>query len=869
MILQRLFFLLSITVLTALIIGCSGNTTDPVSNDIALLPDNMPIIGLSAADGVYDAVGIMGAYDFNFDAETLTAEISSTRKSSIGESFIVSGMGYWNVLPCGNCLTLDAIVPDGDHFKVTFKISHPFPLGDPGLPSSGKNRQDLDIFDLALAVQPRGLASDNYLLTGGGTYIYPEFCVNADAYTTELANLTGDPAALPYFLVVDDSDTGMPTYNEFPMGTINSLFDVYFNTGGTFTLYLTMGYGASATWETRFACKYYNPEFNRKAAWKVDVTPPNADDPPSMANTWNDQDTSTEFDVVVEVYDWQIGSPVYPLPADFRNAPDNNVYAASEVEQVSLEIPGMFSTLKTMTTADSGFGAPAAPLVYAFHVANENSLAAGTYYGLVMVDDSRPPLTEADMRDFLVHCPEGVDRYNYVMPEYAAYQVFPAAVVQGCGPITGEITSPVCPLGGVNDDAMVAFSAEASSDNSGDPIVSYEWDMDYDGTTFNVDGSGASAMLGPFDNPTCGTPDEEPFDYLVAVRATDSCTPPNVTVFDTCVVTVVCGGVTDEIYSMLYRPKIDGDTCFDICVQPDSFVYVVTDHPDTGNTGGHSQGGKRTALQYTNDLVTMVIMNEGDGMADPAPTWVTFDDEWNNMDVTAGGNLVTNLGHGAVASWTVSGATADLPNAGYIWCGDGLGLSIVPDVTNIDSTTAGPGVLGYGERNENPACLFEPKADWTYGFADSDPAATSGLNTAPATIYDLLAGDVVGIDGISGTDNTLVFVSSATEGKIAIVGDCYSDSDDMAEISFTGTLGLADGQFTGGLDVSIDSSGNIVTLENLGASVFRFQKFDSGLTWIYSCNWNGPGAPMRIDFDTADDNLFMLTVEGMHILYVQ
>ena len=80
MILQRFVIFLSITVMAVLIIGCSGNSTDPISNDAAALPDNMPIIGLSAADGVYDAVGIMGVFDFYLDPETLTAELITTRK---------------------------------------------------------------------------------------------------------------------------------------------------------------------------------------------------------------------------------------------------------------------------------------------------------------------------------------------------------------------------------------------------------------------------------------------------------------------------------------------------------------------------------------------------------------------------------------------------------------------------------------------------------------------------------------------------------------------------------------------------------------------------------------------------------------------
>lgn len=861
--LQRFILIFSIAVMAALI-GCSGNATDPVSNDTASLPDDMPIIGLSAADGVYNALGIMGAYELNFDAETLTAELVTIRNSAIGESFIVSGMGYWNVLPCGNCILLDAIIPDGDNFIVTFKIKHPFALGDPGQPSSGKNRQDLDIFDLALTVQPRGITADNFLLTSGGTYIYPEFCVDADAYTTELANMTGDPAALPYYLIVDDSDVGVSTFNEFPMGTDYMPFDIILSVGGSFTLYLTMGYGASATWETRFACKYYNPEFNRKAAWKVDVIPPNGDDPPAMGNTWDTLDSTTEYDVTVEVYDWQIGAAVYPIPADFSNAPANSVYAASEVAQVSLEIPGMFSTLKTMTTADSGLGSPASPAVYTFAVANENSLGGGTYYGLVRVEDSRPPLSETEMRDFLVNCPEGIDRYHYIMPEYAAYQVFEATVVGGCGPITGSITSPNCPLSGVNDDAMLMFTADAASANGGDPIVLYEWDMDYDGSTFDVDGTGPSALLGPFDNPTCGTPGEEPVDYTVAVRATDSCSTPNVTVFDTCVVTVdSCE--TDLIASIGFVAKPAADAWFDVCVMPDSYVYVIADHDATGNTDGNCVDGMRTALRFANDLTGMEVINETEGMAAPNPISRDWLGDWIRMDVSTGGNLITSQCGAGIGTWSVSGTTAT--SVACCWAlACSTGSSPIPDVADHNPSGGyGTGIIGFGQVHEG----CDP-SDWALGFADTDLENYSGYNSNAEYMFthDGFLDYLVGMEGIDGTENILVLYCSDTEAALSIWGDCYDQGEDAEILSTAGSFGTGPGDFTGGMDVSIDSAGNIVTVENHGASS-RFQKFTPGLVYTYASVWQGTDTPMRIDFDKGDDTLYMLTTEGVHILSVQ
>jgi len=78
----------------------------------------------------------------------------------------------------------------------------------------------------------------------------------------------------------------------------------------TFNLYLTCGYGSSAVLVDRLNPTYYNPEFNRKSAWKVEVIPPNGTNPPSQGNTWASNDSSTPFNVTVKAYDWQIGANV-------------------------------------------------------------------------------------------------------------------------------------------------------------------------------------------------------------------------------------------------------------------------------------------------------------------------------------------------------------------------------------------------------------------------------------------------------------------------------------------------------------------------------------------------------------------------------
>ena len=418
-----------IILVISLLIGCSGKSS-PLN--LAVNPpdnDSTAIIGLTANDQMMNGLAIMGSYELAIDPVKNSAEIIPQRKSSVGESYIVSGAGFFTSSPCSKCFKIKSIALDANgNLVLSFLIVHPFLAGDPLKPPSGRNRLDLDIFDPAAVIAPKDLVPNSFAFTG--TSAYAGFLVNADGYTTELAEVSGDNAAMPYVLAVDDSVSGNSTWNEFAMGA-EGLFDMIFdlsNGGLTYNIYLTMGYGSSAKKAQRLIPTYYNPEFNRKAAWKVDVVPPNGSNPPSAGNTWTDSNSTGTYDVAVKVYDWQIGANVNP---DLSNQTD--IYAASGVSQVSVEIPGMYNSLKILNTPDnpSATGMPNDPLVYSFHIANENLLAAGKYIGLVKVSDERTPLSPAEKRDYLIHSPVGVGTENYNIPEYATYQAFNAYVVVG------------------------------------------------------------------------------------------------------------------------------------------------------------------------------------------------------------------------------------------------------------------------------------------------------------------------------------------------------------------------------------------------------------------------------------------------------
>lgn len=434
------------------IAGCSGESsvTLPGSDELS---DSLPGAGLAATNDSFNALGIFGAYELSInDNEIQSAEIIAKRTSSLGESYIVNGISYFTIAICTDCLKIKSIGYTNEGLiQLTFAIRHPFEPGDPLKPPTCINRLDLDVFDLALLVQPIETTPDAFTLTSAS--LYSSIVANSSGYTTELGNAIEDSSALPFVLVIDDNTAVTDTFNKFEMGA-EVEFDVLFDIVGNcnFNLYLTMAYGWSATKSERLTPTYYNPEFNRKSAWKVVVTPPNGDNAPDITNTWNAGDNTVAFDVTVEVFDWQIGANVNP---DLENTDD--VYAASEVTSVSLEIPGMNSSLVSVSTPDSGVGTPDNPLVYTLSTANENLLPESEYTGLVKVSDGRIPgsVLFGGETDTMADSPDGIILNWVAIPEFATYQTFTASVVVGitCDPVE-NVTLTVNRLPASGDHAV-------------------------------------------------------------------------------------------------------------------------------------------------------------------------------------------------------------------------------------------------------------------------------------------------------------------------------------------------------------------------------------------------------------------------------
>jgi hypothetical protein len=855
--------ILVVLFLTALAIaGCSGGGTPvtPVSDERPAFPtDSLPIIeGTSYSDGSFQASGILGAYELRIDPATMSADLVAKRTPSLGESWTVSGKAFFTIAPCSNCLTIDSVeLTVENYLKVHFAINHPFDPGVTTLPPSGKNRLDLDIFDVAAVIVPMGGTATNYALMGKAAYT--GVLANNAGYTTELANITTDPAAMPYALVVDDNAAATDTWNKFPMGT-DSFFDVFFdlNTITTlgFDMYLTFGYGKSAEKKAnRLTPTYFNPEFNRKQAWKVVVTPPQGSNPPAMGNTWADNNPTEIYNVKVEVFDWQQGvttvanPPVLPTDIAFL----------SNVSSVSVDIPGMNTTLPTATTPTGGTGEPDNPLVFEVPIANQNTLAAGEYIGLVKVSDERVPEATPALIDFMIHTPNGIELVNYAIPAFETYQTFVATVVVGCGPITGSITTPTCPVTGQSNGAKINFTVTASSANGGNPITLYECDYDYNGTTFTTDFSNATgvfANVGPFSVPDpCA--DNVPQDFTVAFRATDSCTPANVTLFATCVVTVtLCAHITcidDE-------PIAAGDTWYDICVKPNSWVYAITDHVSTGHTGGTCTGN-RTILRYNNDLsgVTVITNTDGTGMGRLSYCsgfpW-NMSAQWEDMDVSINGTLVANMA-GLFVTYGQYGTTVTRLSTHWYYGG-------MPYPEDLTCGQDAP----YGEVLAGLAYDSSYVFDWGMLFTDSNPSTYGAywIKAAPNYYPNAIAVDM---PATGGNVEMVALTSSATTARLSRLGNIVGAGVTITEIATTGTYGSGDGQFKGTTDVAMDGNNKLLTLENQGGGVYRIQCFTyPALAWQWTHVWNCTGNPLRMDFDRGDNMLYVLCNDRIWIVQV-
>jgi hypothetical protein len=540
--------------------ACSGKTIIPIIDEIdnTISLESLPsgVSEWDRAGNPSEGDGLLGLFNLHIDPDDLKAELISTRNSALTDVLeVVDITNFLRMAPCTDCVKLRSVSinPDGN-LVLSIGIKHPFLAGDPLKPVTGRNRADLHVFNVeGMIVSSTG----SHSFSGVGKSIADLMLLNADGYTGYLDDSLDDiyptDASLhPYILHFDDYSQGnfsasnpmgfetvttpSPSGNlVMPMGCDYDYQDYVFDLDSPVDLIYAVGctYAVSAASKIeRFTPEYRIPQHSKKAASEVKIE--------IVSNDLRSGIVSSSADIEVHIIDISHGVSV--------GSALDQMLAESNVDDIFIDIPGILTSPVVLdgSAPVSGTGHdPSDPLIYAATIVNNAGGEEGIYRGLVKVSDTYPPGLNTSP---LLNGMDGIRRVNptenpltglFQITEFATYQAFTISVAPGCGPITGSIDNPAsCPVTGVSSGQSIAFSASASSANGGDPVILYEWDMDYDGITFDIDDTGASVILGPFINPNCGTPPEDPVTFTVAVRAQDSCNPPNIVVFATCDVTV-------------------------------------------------------------------------------------------------------------------------------------------------------------------------------------------------------------------------------------------------------------------------------------------------------------------------------------------
>ncbi|MFH1514392.1 MAG: hypothetical protein ABIG42_02925, partial [bacterium] len=225
--------------------------------------------------------------------------------------------------------------------------------------------------------------------------------------------------------------------------------------------------------------QYYLPAFHRTEAWRIEYWIEN--------NNLLRTDPTSTADVVVQVFDWQHGAtvdPAYPDPLNLSGIPES-----SNVSQVELHVPSLQNSAIIATTPESGTGTPSDPLQYRLTITNEN-LREWRASGLLAVRDELYGHAAPSGR---LPIPEQPSGFPYDTQDILDYSLYEMVFINFPDPTDDEQFF---------DDELFVNDYPIVADQYGDSIwaeffmdfssskFQYRWDFDYDGITFDVDGSG-------------------------------------------------------------------------------------------------------------------------------------------------------------------------------------------------------------------------------------------------------------------------------------------------------------------------------------------------------------------------------------------
>ncbi|MCD6217158.1 PQQ-binding-like beta-propeller repeat protein [bacterium] len=450
------FFSLVTWVLAILItvVGCSGNRDNPVANnstDVAI--NNLPV-GVSDfnPDGTpYSGMAAMGLFNMHVDPVGVSAELSAIRNSALTDVLeVVDITNFLSLAPCFDCVKIQSVALDDDGFLVvSIGIKHPFGVGDPLKPITGKNRADLHVFNIEGIVVSNAPAIS---FAGVGQSVAGFALINADGYTGYLDGVLDDiyptdATIHPYITFFDDYDIGNfdagnpmgfdsvtdppPSgnlvmamgcdynYQDYVFGLIEPV-DFIFAVGCTYAV-------SSANKHERFSPEYRIPQHNKKAASEIAIEITNN----QFAAGVTDSTADIEVRVVDINHDVAVGDNL------------DEMFVDSSVDDIWIDIPQVLASPAIIdgNNSISGTGHSSAdPLVYTTTLENSSGADEGTYPGIVKVSDNYAP---GQNESPLLNSMDGIERVGPIqnpleglfhITEFATYQTFIVDVAFSCDP---------------------------------------------------------------------------------------------------------------------------------------------------------------------------------------------------------------------------------------------------------------------------------------------------------------------------------------------------------------------------------------------------------------------------------------------------
>ncbi|MEO7994237.1 MAG: hypothetical protein ABI743_07535, partial [bacterium] len=497
---------------------------------------------------------------------------------------------------------------------VTLQITHPFPLPDLLQPASDTNRLDLHLFGVHALVLTSAAGTDPGNGASAGVLLDTSLLANpmgyTPAYPTSItgttttvhpyrtffrADPTGDPSNLGkgnYDPATGYADLMAPSgYNIFPQGaTATTELILKVATGTTTTLDLLIGASyIDATADDALdklpngtnGPDYFAPSGAGTNPWWVTVTSEKENILPKMV--------AGDVKVTISILDWQVGLVAdagYPDPAKHDGLPED-----SNIDFVHVAIPAFSATpVDVAVPIAGGDGFFGTPLVYEATIPNSLGPIGGTYLGLVEVKDKATPGTQADSNPRQTITGKRIQGSVFDCPSTSTYQVFAVTVPPGTAPpIARLVTDESISVG-----QQIQLAAEGC-DTDG-VIVEYQWDFDYDGTTFTADRTdppGADGKVSinvgrPFTCQPTGAP------VSIALRAKDNdgllsvvnCTEPSTgSTFDpaTC---VLVGDLPRTCATITVTPREAG-LMFGTDVNASGAPQSTSPFSDTKSAGQH------------------------------------------------------------------------------------------------------------------------------------------------------------------------------------------------------------------------------------------------------------------------------------------